>query len=87
MTFAQIPELAPEPITSVVLKIAAGCNLNCGYCYEFNLGDESWRDKPASVSDETVKLLGMRIRDSAVANGIREFSVSLHGGEPMLVGA
>jgi uncharacterized protein len=80
-------EPAPEPIRSVVLKVASGCNLDCTYCYEYNHGDDSWRQKPATVSEEVVRLLGSRIRTHARTHGLREFGVSLHGGEPMLLGA
>lgn len=77
----------PSPVTSVVLKVAAGCNLDCDYCYEYRYGDDSWKRKPAGVSDEVVDLLGWRIREHAQEWGLRSFGVSLHGGEPMLVGA
>jgi uncharacterized protein len=82
-----LPQVAPHPITSVVLKVAAGCNLNCSYCYEYNMGDDSWRRKPAGVSDEVVDLLGRRIGEHAASHGLTAFDVSLHGGEPLLVGA
>lgn len=87
MSVVALPQVAPEPITSVVLKVAAGCNLDCTYCYEYKHGDESWRRKPASVGDEVVRTLGRRIRDHVRAAGLTHFDVSLHGGEPMLLGA
>lgn len=82
-----LPQLAPHPITSVVLKVASGCNLNCSYCYEYNMGDDSWRRKPAMISDEVVELLGRRIAEHAALHHLTDFDVSLHGGEPLLVGA
>ena len=85
LTPAKIYE--PYPITSVVLKVAAGCNLNCSYCYEYNMGDDSWKRKPAGISDDIVRLLATRIRDHVARWGQKEFTISLHGGEPMLLGA
>jgi uncharacterized protein len=82
-----LPQIAPHPITSIVLKVVAGCNLNCSYCYEYNMGDNSWKRKPPSMSDEIVRLVGRRIREHAEAHRLERFGVSLHGGEPMLLGA
>lgn len=84
---ATLPQVAPLPITSIVLKVAAGCNLNCSYCYEYNMGDDSWRRKPAGISDEIVSLVGKRVREHSQRHGLGYFHVSLHGGEPMLLGA
>ena len=33
-------------IDTVILKVVAPCNLNCSYCYEYNMGDDSWKFKP-----------------------------------------
>ncbi len=32
-----------EPINEFIIKISSRCNLNCSYCYEYNLGDDSWK--------------------------------------------
>ena len=82
---ATVPS-APEPVRSVVLKVASCCNLDCTYCYEYNHGDDSWKSKPASVDDEVVRALGARIGTHAKVHGMRSFGVSLHGGEPLLLG-
>jgi uncharacterized protein len=82
-----LPQVAPHPINSIVMKVVAGCNLNCSYCYEYNMGDDSWKRKPPSISDDIVRLTGRRIREHARAHALERFGVSLHGGEPLLLGA
>jgi uncharacterized protein len=73
-------------IDTVLLKVASRCNLNCTYCYVYNMGDDGWRSQPKRMSEAvqaaTVKQLG----DLARLQG-RPFSVVLHGGEPLLLGA
>jgi molybdenum cofactor biosynthesis enzyme MoaA len=38
----------------IVLKVTQRCNLNCDYCYVYNRGDDSWRGRPAFISDAVV---------------------------------
>ena len=76
-----------EPLNEFIVKIASRCNLDCDYCYEYNLGDESWRAQPKLMSDKVVTTLARRIREHALAHGVERVFVSLHGGEPLMVGA
>lgn len=72
-------------IDTVLLKVASRCNLDCSYCYVYNMGDEAWRAMPKRMSPETADAvasgLGLLLRSQG-----REFSVVLHGGEPLLLG-
>lgn len=74
------------PISSYVIKIASRCNLNCSYCYEFNMGDDSWRAMPKSMSVSTLKKVIDRIKEHSKEHDFNNVSISLHGGEPLLVG-
>lgn len=74
-------------IDTVVLKVAAPCNLRCSYCYEYEAGDDSWRRMPKHVGVDVAAHLGRRIREYASSRGLSRFNVMLHGGEPLLVGA
>jgi uncharacterized protein len=73
-------------IDTVLLKVASRCNLDCSYCYVYNMGDEAWRALPKRMSPATEDAvaggLGSLLRSQA-----REFSVVLHGGEPLLLGS
>lgn len=70
----------------LVIKVAAHCNLNCSYCYEYNMEDESWRQKPRILSLQTAAFIGQRIRQHCAKWGRSRFAVSIHGGEPLLAG-
>lgn len=73
-------------IDTVLVKVASRCNINCTYCYVYNMGDDGWRDMPALISRETVgalaEALGELARDQA-----KPFATVLHGGEPLMLGA
>jgi uncharacterized protein len=67
----------------VTLKVASRCNLACSYCYVYSKGDESWRDRPVIMSDETfAQMLRWVSRQTT-----EPVMLLFHGGEPTLVGA
>ncbi|WP_133678315.1 radical SAM protein [Paludibacterium purpuratum] len=70
----------------IVLKVAQRCNLNCTYCYVYNRGDDSWKSRPALISDVVVAKLAERIVAHCAQYGLDAFVVELHGGEPLLLG-
>lgn len=75
-----------EELGLVIYKIVQICNLNCSYCYVYNKGDESWRERPKIAALETSAALGRAILEYCGAHGKSRFSVELHGGEPTLLG-
>jgi uncharacterized protein len=75
------------PVNEFILKVASRCNLDCDYCYEYRLGDESWRRQPAVMSLETAARAADRIGEHARAHALPRILIALHGGEPMLAGA
>jgi uncharacterized protein len=76
-----------QPINEYILKVASRCNLNCDYCYEYHLGDDSWKRQPKFVHIDTAKALAARIVEHATKHRLPNVMVSLHGGEPLLLGA
>jgi uncharacterized protein len=72
-------------IDTVLLKVASRCNLNCTYCYVFNMGDEGWRRQPKLLSSEVESAVVQRLAELLQRQG-KPFSVVLHGGEPLLLG-
>lgn len=76
----------PTPLTEFIFKVESRCNLNCSYCYVYNLADQSWRDQPVMMSPEIVRQAGSRIAEHTAAHDLAGVRVSLHGGEPLLHG-
>lgn len=74
-------------INEFVVKIASRCNLNCDYCYEYNMGDDSWKKQSKYMSIETVKQLKSRIIEHLRSHPeIDQIFISFHGGEPLSAG-
>jgi uncharacterized protein len=85
-------ELLPPPvaalrpsISSVVLKVASPCNLNCDYCYIYNHEDQAWKRRPKLLSSEVFDAFLARVDEYAREFGHR-MSIVFHGGEPTLIG-
>src|SRR5437764_204497 len=75
------------PFSEFIVKVASRCNLNCSYCYEYNLGDDSWRGQAAVMAETTCRTLAERVRQHALGHSLQEVTISFHGGEPLLLGA
>ena len=78
--------MIPVPFRTFIVKVSSRCNLNCTYCYEYNLGDSSWQRLPKVISPQTTTRLARRIREHALSHGLEGVNVLLHGGEPLLLG-
>lgn len=76
---------ASEGLDTVLVKVASRCNINCSYCYVYNMGDDNWKNLSKFMSEETIVALCDSLRE-LVENQKKCFSVVLHGGEPFLLG-
>jgi uncharacterized protein len=76
----------PIPFTTYVVKVVSRCNLNCSYCYMYNLADRTYRDQPAVMSDEVTIAMTRRIAAHAAQHDVPWVHIILHGGEPLLMG-
>ncbi len=72
-------------IDTVLLKTASRCNLDCSYCYVYNMGDDGWRSQPKRMSVEVIDAIIDQLGVLAAAQS-RALSVVLHGGEPLMLG-
>jgi len=77
----------PTPLRQFVLKVHQRCNLACDYCYVYTMADQSWRDRPVTMSPAVRDAALERIATHARRHGLDEVTIVLHGGEPMLAGA
>jgi len=73
-------------IDTVLVKLASRCNLNCDYCYVYQMGDDGWRNQPKRMAGGTVEALASAL-GRLVARQARPLSVVFHGGEPLLIGS
>jgi len=72
-------------IDTVLVKLASRCNLDCDYCYVYNMGDNTWRSQPKRISLNVVDVLASQLGELARSQ-TDGFAVVFHGGEPLLVG-
>ncbi len=74
------------PFHTFIWKIASRCNLNCTYCFVYNMADQRWREQPAFMSDAVARQCAVRIREHCLKHDQRHVSIIFHGGEPLLGG-
>ncbi len=72
-----------RPFHTYIFKIFSRCNLNCTYCYMYNLADESYRAQPWDMTPAIVRTALTRIRDHLDEFGKTNAQFVLHGGEPL----
>jgi uncharacterized protein len=72
-------------LDTVLIKVASRCNINCSYCYVYNMGDSGWANMPNQISYETTAAIAKSLRKLTLMQR-RPFAVVLHGGEPLVLG-
>ncbi|WP_237275519.1 radical SAM protein [Tenacibaculum ovolyticum] len=70
--------------SSLAVKVASRCNLNCSYCFMYNLGDTTYKNQPKFMSSETVDHIIEKTKKHIKKYNKKEFSFLFHGGEPLL---
>ncbi|PTX61089.1 uncharacterized protein C8N46_105245 [Kordia periserrulae] len=71
-------------VTSFVLKIVSRCNLNCSYCYMYNLGDQTYLKQPKFMSLETMQFFADRLKSYCADSNTTHVQIVFHGGEPLM---
>src|SRR5207253_5198147 len=80
----QATAFSDQPISQLLVKVAARCNIDCSYCYWFR--DASVYAKPKLMSPAVLSQLLRRAEEHVVQHSLPEFAIILHGGEPLLWG-
>ncbi|MCF8721402.1 radical SAM protein [Nitrospina gracilis] len=70
----------------IIFKIHSRCNLDCSYCYMYRHHDDSYLRKPKQVPWPVVEQVAEMIDSHCRSHDLHQFTISLHGGEPLLVG-
>ncbi|WSB97728.1 FxsB family radical SAM/SPASM domain protein [Streptomyces scopuliridis] len=84
---ASVPAHSPVPFGQFIVKVHGRCNLACRYCYLYEGPDRTWRDRPAAAAPAVLDRAASRIAEHAATHALRDLSLVLHGGEPLLAGA
>lgn len=71
-------------IQDFIVKVVSRCNLNCSYCYMYNMGDTTYRGQPKFMSLEIIEALAQKLKTHCLANNTNSISIVFHGGEPLL---
>jgi uncharacterized protein len=77
-------EFRSGTISYLLVKVAARCNIDCSYCYWFR--DGSVYAKPKLMSAAVLGQLLSRVEAHIAQYSLSNFSMLLHGGEPLLWG-
>lgn len=81
-----LDEMREPRFEVAIVKVASRCNLNCSYCYMYNLGDDSYLAQPGVMSRATVDALLRNVGAHCARHGAEHFRFVFHGGEPLLAG-
>src|SRR5262249_51924055 len=73
-------------IDNLVVKVAELCNLNCSYCFIYNHEDRSYLERPKFMEPPVFDHLLERVREYCERRAPHRISLTLHGGEPTLLG-
>jgi uncharacterized protein len=76
-----------QRLNSVIVKVASLCNLNCNYCYMYQMHDTSWKKSPKTITPGIAEQLGIRLAEFLAHSEQPSIGVIFHGGEPLLLGA
>ncbi|MFG2879978.1 radical SAM/SPASM protein FxsBH, inactivated beta-hydroxylase extension form [Streptomyces sp. NPDC048337] len=74
------------PFREFVVKVHSRCDLACDHCYVYEHADQSWRQRPAVISEAVAERIAERLAEHADAHALPSVTVILHGGEPLLAG-
>ncbi len=73
-------------LSTIVWKVTEICNMACSYCFMYKSLDKSFKNKPQVISREVIENVTERIEEYVLDHSIENLDITLHGGEPLLLG-
>lgn len=71
-------------IQTYIVKVASRCNLNCSYCYMYNMGDTTFVKQPKFMSINTYMAFVDKLANHCEKEKLPYIYIAFHGGEPLL---
>jgi uncharacterized protein len=71
---------------TAVLKVAEVCNIDCDYCYYYNMGDDSWRSYPPYMTEDVFTAVCDRFEELLKTRDVSRLFLVFHGGVPLMAG-
>lgn len=72
-------------VNEYIIKVASRCNLNCSYCYMYNMGDTTYKDQPKFISLDVIAAFASKAKSHCKLNNVPIVHIAFHGGEPLLI--
>ncbi|MEA1676159.1 radical SAM protein [Nitrospirillum sp. BR 11163] len=69
----------------VIVKITERCNINCTYCYFFNMNNDDYKRHPIHLPLETAESIADFLRQGVIDLGAEAVTIDMHGGEPLMI--
>lgn len=76
----------PQPFEGFTIKATGHCNMGCAECFMYGGKNESQRTRREEISLEVTAQAALRAKEHMGRHGLNSFFVTLHGGEPLLMG-
>lgn len=76
--------MGEKVFNSTIIKLTSICNLDCSYCYMFNLQDKTYEFVPKFMPIDTMLLFLNKLEIYLEKKNAKNFTLVLHGGEPTL---
>lgn len=77
-------ELLELEIAEIVIKVHEGCDLDCNYCYVYNMEDKEAKERNKLMREETLIHIATRLAEYLGRIKPKTFTITFHGGEPLL---
>ena len=68
----------------IVIKTVERCNINCSYCYVFNMQDDSYLRHPIYISKNTINEILYFLKQGCLDYSLEHIAFIFIGGEPLM---